>query len=184
MHEFPVTAELSVSFQRYAYPPTGVISALPASCGALPVVAAGDGRLLVPAPQGEAFWVGFVATHGAPVSAVRAVAVLHGGERVDLATGAAPEPDDDAAFRVPPRFAAEGVPRGSGTWWALARHPGAAAAPACRSLELAVRSGPPGGGTRVTAQAYLVGVAEFEARAGVRLPPLDPGARYGGWRLP
>jgi hypothetical protein len=143
MREHAVTAALTVSFQRYPYPPSGWVEALPRSRGALPLAAPGPGRLLLPVPDGEAFWVGLLATPQGPPSLVAVAASLASGERVDLATGAAPAPDPGRdGFAVPPRFAVEGIARGGGGWWALAREAPAPPAPACAGLELLVWTGP------------------------------------------
>jgi hypothetical protein len=144
MAEHAVTAALAVSFQRYPYPPSGRVEALPRSRGALPLAVTAPDRLLLACPAGEAFWVGLVATPGAPSSRVAVVARLASGERVDLATGAAPATDPaPGAFPVPPRFAVEGIARPDGGWWALTLAPPEPAAPACAGLELAVWTGPP-----------------------------------------
>jgi hypothetical protein len=145
MREHAVTAALTVSFQRYPYPPSGRVEALPRSRGALPLAVAGPGRLLLACPAGEAFWVGLLASPQGPSSLVAVTARLASGERVDLATGAAPAPDPGRdGFTVPPRFAVEGIARGGGGWWALAREAPAPPAPACAGLELLVWTGPPG----------------------------------------
>lgn len=208
MREHAVTAALTVSFQRYPYPPSGWVETLPRSRGALPLAAAGPGRLLLPVPAGEAVWVGLVATPGGPSSLVAVAAELGSGERVDLATGP-----------VPPRFAVEGIARGDGGWWALAREAPAPAAPACAGLELLVWTGPaaaaapeersprpqhdptgpagpgdpppvaPAAGTPAgppaTLRVELVDPARFEAAGGEPLgAPAGDEATYRGWPLP
>jgi hypothetical protein len=60
MHEHAVTDALTVSFQRYPYPPPGWVETLPRSRGALPLALAGEGHLLLACPVGEAFWIGLV----------------------------------------------------------------------------------------------------------------------------
>jgi hypothetical protein len=208
MREHAVTAALTVSFQRYPYPPSGWVETLPRSRGALPLAAAGPSRLLLPVPAGEAFWVGLVATPGGPSSLVAVAAELGSGERVDLATGP-----------VPPRFAVEGIARDDGGWWALAREAPAPPAPGCAGLELLVWTGPaadtgpgergprpqhdpagptgPGGpppaapatgasaGPPVPLRVELVDPARFEAAGGERPgAPADDQATYRGWPLP
>jgi hypothetical protein len=208
MREHAVTAALTVSFQRYPYPPSGWVETLPRSRGALPMAAAGPGRLLLPVPAGEAFWVGLVATAGGLSSLVATAARLASGERVDLATGT-----------VPPRFAVEGIARDGGGWWALTREAPTAPAPACAGLELLVWTGPPAAsgpqprdpgpqhapagpagppgprpsaptagaaaGPPVTLQVELVDPARFEAAGGEPLPePAEDEETYRGWRLP
>ena len=142
MREHAVTAALTVSFQRYPYPPSGWVETLPRSRGALPLAVAAPDRLLLPSPAGEAFWIGLVASPGGPASLVAVTARLASGERVDLATGAAPGPDRQRdGFAVPPRFAVEGVARQDRGWWPLALE-APPPAPACAGLELLVWTGP------------------------------------------
>ena len=142
MREHAVTAALTVSFQRYPYPPSGWVEALPRSRGALPLAPVAPDRLLLACPSGEAFWIGLVAAPGAPPSRVGVVARLGSGERVDLATGAAPAGrHPPGGFAVPPRFAVEGIARPDGGWWPLALDPPRPSAPACAGLELTVWTG-------------------------------------------
>jgi hypothetical protein len=169
MHEHAVTDALTVSFQRYPYPPSGWVETLPRSRGALPLALAAPGHLLLACPAGEAFWIGLVASGGRErPSRVGVAARLASGDRVDLATGtvpapapaptgAAPPPGGDAApagglprpgFEVPPRFAVEGIARQGGGWWALALAAPGPAAPACVLLELAAWTGPAAAGQR------------------------------------
>jgi hypothetical protein len=144
MREHAVTDALTVSFQRYPYPPSGWVEALPRSRGALPLALAAPDRLLLACPAGEALWIGLVATRRQERSSrVGVVARLASGERVDLATGA--EPADGLprpAFAVPPRVGVEGLARQDGGWWALALAASGPQAPACVGLELAVWTGP------------------------------------------
>ncbi|MFL6103370.1 MAG: hypothetical protein ACJ74K_08605 [Actinomycetes bacterium] len=156
MHEHAVTAALTVSFQRYPYPPSGWVETLPKSRGALPLALAAPGHVLLACPVGEALWIGLVAARREERSSqVGVVAQLASGERVDLATGTALVPGTDPAggvesasglprpaFAVPPRFAVEGIARQDGGWWALALGASGPEAPACVGLELAVWTGP------------------------------------------
>jgi hypothetical protein len=151
MREHAVTPALTVSFQRYPYPPSGWLETLPRSRGALPLAVPAPDHLLLPCPSGEAFWIGLVATARGPSSRVGVVARLASGDRVDLETGAPPatSPAPGPAggplrpgFAVPPRFAVEGIARQDGGWWALALEAPGPGAPACAGLELAVWTGP------------------------------------------
>jgi hypothetical protein len=156
MHEHAVTDALTVSFQRYPYPPSGWVETLPKSRGALPLALAAPGHLLLACPVGEALWIGLVAARREERSSqVGVVAQLASGERVDLATGTALVPGTDPAggvesasglprpaSAVPPRFAVEGIAHQDGGWWALALGASAPEAPACVGLELAVWTGP------------------------------------------
>ena len=183
MREHAVTDALTVSFQRYPYPPSGWVESLPRSRGALPLAVAAPGRLLLACPAGEAFWVGLVAGPGGPPSLVAVAAGLASGERLDLATGAAPGPDRRRdGLAVPPRFAVEGVARPEGGWWALARE-ATAPAPACATLELLVWTGSPG--PPVVVRFELVDPDRFEAAGGPPVPePAGDEEIYRGWRLP
>jgi hypothetical protein len=152
MREHTVTPALTVSFQRYPYPPSGWVETLPRSRGALPLALTAPDHLLLPSPPGEAFWIGLVATARGPSSRVGVVATLASGKRVDLATGERVDPArgggpaggrPPGGFVVPPRFAVEGIARQDGGWWALALEAPGPAAPACAGLELAVWTGPP-----------------------------------------
>jgi hypothetical protein len=163
-YEFAVTPELSVSFQRYPYPADGRVSALPRSCGALPLVEAAPRMIAVPSPPGEAFWVGLVRPPRRPRAAAHVVAVLRSGDRIELTRTA-------GSWLT-------GVPRADGTWWALARDPPLAGVPACSGLEVAT---PVGEGT---VRVELVDPVRFTALAGVALETLDESRAYGGWRLP
>lgn len=151
--EYPAGPGLSVSFQRYPYPPGGVVAALPDSRGALPLYEAAPGSLLLPAPATEGFWVGLVAEHGAGVSHPRVVLGTGAGDPVEV------------RLVVPPAFAVAGIPRGDGTFWALARTP--VAGPACHVVEVYVE--PPGAGPAVRVRPVPPGA--FERVTGTRLPP-------------
>jgi hypothetical protein len=51
---------MSVSFQQYPYPASGILDGLPDSRGPLPLHEAGPGRLVLPSPPAEAFWIGLI----------------------------------------------------------------------------------------------------------------------------
>jgi hypothetical protein len=176
-----------VSFQRYPYPEGGVLDALPRSCGALPILGpipsggvGGVGGVTVPCPAGEALWIGLVRT-----GLVRAGLERTGLVRTEVAGPtwrvAASVAVSEALVDVPPAVAVPGLPRGDGTWWALAREPRGAGAPACDVLELRAV---PAGGAAASVRVVLVDAGEYRALGGAPLEPLDAGAAYGGWRLP
>jgi hypothetical protein len=179
--EYPVTGDLAVSFQRYPFPEAGRLDALPTSLGALPVCPAGPGRILLPSPAGEAFWLGFLPEPGAAPAAVGILAFTGADDWIDAVSGRAAAPAaPDTWFQAPPRRQLEGIHRPDGGWWALARTAPAAGAPACSRLQLCIRRGP----ALVSLEVRLVDEQEFESACGTSVPPLNPGSAYGGWRLP
>jgi hypothetical protein len=215
MHELAVAPDLSISFQRYPYPASGWVGAVPRSWGALPFIAAAPGELILPSPSGEAFWIGLVSPPGARSYLLRVVVSLSSGQRVDVVTGTAPDPGSGrGGIVMPPRFAVEGIARPDGTWWALAREALAVGAPACRGVDLSASPGPPvsgrpadslrlhdagemsdrprgpsaapvwDAGASVSVHVDVTDPASFEALSREHVPPLDPDAVYGGWRLP
>jgi hypothetical protein len=182
---------LSLSFQRYPLTGSPVLHDLPRSWGALPVVTAEPGRLLLPAPDGEGAWLGLVPERGRPAWAVRVVALLSPQGEVDLLTGRAIGEGTEVASAgtVPPLRSLPGVARGQGAWWPLTRTPAEPEAPSC--VRLTVRARPAGeseGDTEpvsdASVQVELLDPVEFEERTGHAVPPLRPDAPYGGWRLP
>ena len=139
-----MTDDLAISFQRFPYPGTGIVEALPTSCGALPIYRAGPGHLIVPSLSGEALWVALLGTPGAHSSVVRVLASIRDGVEVDVFSGI-PVPAHRLGFAttvtLPPHRFVPGIRRGDGTWWALARAVPRSSAPACNALTLIVRSG-------------------------------------------
>jgi hypothetical protein len=143
MYEYALTPSLSVSFQRYPYPAAGFVTALATSWGALPFLATAPGRLVLPCPDEEAFWIGLVPSPAGHQYRLRGLVSTTSGDRVDALTGApADDPDpvgiDD--LLQPPRHGVPGIFRGDGSWWAFARHSHETPAPACREIELRCRS--------------------------------------------
>ena len=141
MYEYVLTRSMSISFQRFPYPPTGLVKALPTSWGALPLLHSAPGELVLPCPQGEAFWIGLVAS-GHAQNRLRVIVSLGSEHTVDALTGA---PADDLqpadVDDIPaPRNGIPGIFRGDGNWWAFARDTGETAAPACTVIELLCRS--------------------------------------------
>ena len=180
MHEFLLTPTLSISFQRYPYPPSGFVTTLPTSWGALPFIADAPGYLVLPCPDAEAFWIGLIPEETGKSTVVRVLASVASGDRIDVVTGAHVDRSattGSADITVQRAYGVAGIPRGDGTWWPFARDAAGEPATECRGLDL---FSPPVASVRVD----LVGSAEFEELAGIRLPPLDPASRYGGWRLP
>lgn len=168
-----VTADLTVSFQRFPYPPDGRVSTLPTSRGALPLLIVGRREILLPSPEREAFWIGLVAAAGSS-SSVDVTVILHSDARMHLET-----------VHCPPTFALEGIPRENGTWWVFARNAAYRGSPACSALKLVVTPAPPATGNDVTLRATVVEPTDFEHASGQPVPPLlGENDTYRGWRLP
>jgi hypothetical protein len=141
MYEYALTPSMSISFQRFPYPPTGLVTALPTSWGALPLLHSAPGKLVLPCPQGEAFWIGLVPS-GHAQNRLRVIVSLASEHRVDALTGA-PADDVRPADRndvAAPRNGIPGIFRGDGSWWAFARDTGATTGPGCREIEMLCRS--------------------------------------------
>jgi hypothetical protein len=171
-----LTPTVAVSFQRTPCPADGVLAELPRSWGALPVLRDGAEGLVVPLPDGEALWIGLLRSAAAPAESLSVVALLEPGGATDAITGRPVGERSPGRLAVPPAAALVGVRRPEGGWWALARVAPARGAPACSEVELRTSVG------RLV--AHLVTPADFSARSGAELPPLDPTAAYGGRRLP
>lgn len=141
MYEYALTPALSLSFQRYPYPPAGVVTALPRSRGALPILLTAPQQLVIPCPDGEAFWIGLVSSPSGRRHRLRVLVSIASDGRVDALTGAAadkiqPAGDEDLA----PRHGIPGILRGDGRWWAFARDTGDAPGPGCLEIELLCES--------------------------------------------
>lgn len=142
MYEYALAPSLSVSFQRYPYPPAGLVTALPTSWGALPFVLSAPRQLILPCPDGEAFWIGLIPSPAGRRYRLRVLVSMASGDRVDALTGT---PADDTRppsvedLPTPPRYGVPGIFRGDGSWWAFARDTGNAPAPACREIQLLCR---------------------------------------------
>jgi hypothetical protein len=136
-YEYAAAPGLSVSFQRYPYPASGSVGSLPDSRGALPLHETGPGWLLLPSPAEEAFWIGLIAEPTGPACHLHVVVSPASGDAI---TGAVVAWAGGGRLAVPPAHALTGVARGDGTWWTLSREPPGAVGPACRALDLLVRS--------------------------------------------
>lgn len=126
---------LSVSFQRYPRPASGLVEASPLSFGLLPVAPSREGDLLVPLPDGEALWLGFdPASERRPVLVF--VAVESGrGRAVDVRTGApATRAGQGGGIIVPPQRWIDGVRRPDGRCSAFARRAGGSDATDTRAI--------------------------------------------------
>ncbi|WP_336711407.1 hypothetical protein [Arthrobacter sp. USHLN218] len=181
MFELPLAEGLSVSFQRYPLPASGLISSLPASAGALPCCSTGPGSFLVVLPEGEGCWIGITASGAAaPVDVGVLVRTADRRTLDPLSGGEADQPPGPFRVRVPPSAQVPGISRNDGGWWCLRRPPAPAGFPAVCSLD--VYAG--GCGRAASLWARFVPAPVFERLGGGSTPPLRPNARYGGWRLP
>jgi hypothetical protein len=169
IYAYALTPALSISFQRYRYPADGSVTSLTSSYGALPLFTSAPSRLVLPCPDGEAFWIGLVTSPGAEQHHVRAVISTASGDRIST---------ED--LPAPPLHGIPGLRRGDDSWWALARQPDLPTAPACRDIELLCTLS----GQATSVIVNIVAPEEFQELSGSALPPLDEDDRYGGWRLP
>jgi hypothetical protein len=139
MYEYPLTPSLAVSFQRYPYPPTGVVTELPSSWGALPLLLRAPQQLLLPCPAGEAFWIGLVPSPADAGCLLHVLVSTPSGELLDAMTGThvnRSDPTPVEGYQTPPRPGLAGISRGDGSWWALAHDADGPSAPQCRGVEL------------------------------------------------
>jgi hypothetical protein len=149
--------EIVVSFQRYLRPNGDVIAATPPSLGALPFARV-HSRFLVPLAVNEAFWIGVV-----PAAAVVNKNIALCVDRPGLGPL-------QLSMRLQGQVAvAAGFMREDGKFDAF-----------CRGTF---------GGMLATvgeqsASVSIIDPKLFAARTGVSPGPVDPGAAYGGWRLP
>lgn len=219
--ELRVGPFLVASFQRYPLPSpgTGPLPAAPGSWGSLQPAATGEGEVLLPVPDGEAFWVGLRPRRGRLRLRV-GVAVETGRDLLDALTGEPARPEA-SGLDLAGASACDGVRAGGDGVWPFTREPAAAgmsgtravlltATPAACLLPAASVAGPQplhgiGGPARpsgaaptvpppeatwrddraASARVCLVSPDEYADRTGAPPPsPLEPRARYGGWRLP
>jgi hypothetical protein len=143
MYEYALTPSLSISFQRYPYPTEGFVTALPTSWGALPFLLSTPRQLILPSPDGEAFWIGLVPSPAGSQHLLRVLVSMADGGRIDALTGT-PADDNQPSTSVenlltPPRHGIPGIFRSDGSWWAFARDTSDTPAPACRGIELLCR---------------------------------------------
>ena len=140
MYEYALTRSMSISFQRFPYPPTGLVTVLPTSWGALPFLHSAPGELVLPCPEGEAFWIGLVPS-GQSQNSLRVIVLLASEHRVDALTGAPADDVQPADVDIAaPRNGIPGIYQADGNWWAFTRDTGDTTAPACHQIELLCRS--------------------------------------------
>jgi hypothetical protein len=169
MYEYRLAPSLFVSFQRYPYPPDGLVTALPTSWGALPFVVSAPQQLVLPCPGGEAFWIGLVSSPPGQRHRLGILVWTAHGAWLDALTGAS----SDNAWRadiedlpMAPRYGIAGIFRGGGRWWPFARSARATAAPASRHISLRCRA--------VDANQPVPGSSDWRrqhARPGANEPP-------------
>lgn len=186
-HALRLDGGVVVSFQRYARPPGGIAPDGPRSLGALPVASGPGERHLLPLAAGEAFWIGLsIAT--ADGRAMLALAVTRtDGEPVDVVTGTPWNRLRPGFIAVPQCRWIDGVRLPDGRKAAFVREAPEADMRGWTGLHVHAAQG----GTEAgMAAAGLVTVSfvtwrDYTSRTGCEAPaPLDPGAGYGGWRLP
>jgi len=143
MYEYALTPALSISFQRYPYPPGGFVTALPTSWGALPFLLSAPRQLILPSPDGEAFWIGLVPSPAGRQHVVRVLVSTADRGRIDALTGTPADDNEPSTgagnLLAPPRHGIAGILRSDRSWWAFARDTGDTPAPACRGIELLCR---------------------------------------------
>ncbi len=168
---------MSLSFQRFQWPPGGIIRDAPRSLGALPVGQDGGTEWLLPVAGGEAFWIG--------VNAERAVelavkADMQQGEALDALSGRPWAPRTAQTVAVQQFLVIAGL-RSRDILWAFSRTADDTTAPACRAISFFERDA----SLNELAMVRLVEYADFAERTGLAPPaPVDPNAGYKGHRLP
>lgn len=164
---------LTVSFQRYDLPKTGVISVVPRSLGALPIARARTGRLLLPVDEQEAFWIGLSSQEETYLVELRAR--LSDGTQARLGK---------KAQAVPPNTRIIGWSAAGASYYALSRVVSGRAL-GVKSIHFAAQKVAPSDVGLIEDNLLLVDYAEYSA-ATLRLPPerIDPSAGYGGELLP
>lgn len=186
MYEIGLGASLSISFQRYPYPPQEVVTSLQTSWGALPFVVSAPQRIVLPGLEGEAFWIGLVSPPGARRFPPRVTVFVADGRSMDALVrsegkGAPRDVVDDDPDAI--RYGIPGIAKGEHTWWPFAYDPGAFGAPAVRRVEM--RSMEPGSdGGAATLEVDVVKFDRFQMLGGDSPRPLDSADLYGGWLLP
>ncbi len=190
MREYRLGARLVVSFQRYPLPEAGYVTGLVTSRGALPFLVTRPGRLLLPCPTGEAFWIGVVAADLTSGTRSRVAVQVRTASRgdMDAADGTPLRGTGPATMTelLPGRPGVPGIARGDGTWWPFTRDPAGSAAPACVRLDLVCHvTGRTGPGPETGAlDVEVVDPEQFRAAGGDPVPPLDPGGGQPPRRLP
>jgi hypothetical protein len=170
----------AVSFQRFVWPPAGVVRSAPTSLGALPVARSSRNAFLLPVAAGEAFWIGLDPL-GAQADARLALRVqLAGGRAVEARSGRAWNEDEPTLAPIHGRPRIEGIARPDGAFDVLGRAPADNGA-SCTGLSFRIADAI--GSTRVDVE--IVGPEAFRQRSGDDPPaPIDAAAGYRGQRLP
>jgi hypothetical protein len=141
MYEYALTPSLSVSFQRYPYPPDGVVNALPRSWGALPFLVSEPQQLVLPCPDGEAFWIGIVPSPDGRRYRLRVLVSIASDGRVNALTGAAADEIQPAGDEeLGSLHGIPGIFQGDGRWWAFARDTGDTPGSGCLEIKLLCQS--------------------------------------------
>lgn len=164
---------LTMSFQRFELPNTGVVRVAPRSLGALPIARARNGRLLLPVDDKEAFWIGLSSRE--EVYLVQLGALLNDGTGTQLG---------EEAQAVPPDTRIIGWSAAGTSYCALSRV-ATGSALGVESIYFAARRVASRDAGPIEDKVFLVDYAEYSA-ATLRPPPerIDPSAGYGGQLLP
>ncbi len=185
---------LSLSFQRFAWPETGLVERAPPSLGALPVGLSAARELILPLAQDECFWLGLSLTSAAQPIALAVGVELRTGKVIDAISGANWRADRSSTVTVPDTSRIEGIRRLDGRLHVFARDTGHSTDLLCARLMLRVAAASAAGHDRSVADlnskpldvtVRLVDYATFAMNSGMPLPgPLNTDAGYKGWRLP
>lgn len=164
---------LTVSFQRFERPSVGVIRVAPRSLGALPTARAGNGRLLLPVDDKEAFWIGLSSQEGIYIVELRAL--LNDGTQVQLG---------EVAQAVPPWTRIIGWSAAGNSYHVLSRV-AAEIAPGVVSIHFAAQTVPSPSAGPIEDTIHLVDYAEYSTATCLPVPErIDTSAGYTGQLLP
>lgn len=164
---------LSVSFQRYELPSTGLVHAIPRSLGALPVAKARRGQLLLPVDEREAFWIGLSSRE--EIYRIDLRALLSDGTYVQLG---------ERAQSVPPIARIVGWPATEVSYHALSKA-GADSTLGIATIHLWAQKIASRSTGWIEGNLTMVDYAEYSLATLRPAPePLDPSAGYRGHLLP
>lgn len=178
---------LILTFQRFRYPPTGLVERPPASLGALPIGRSASGAWLLPLADGECFWIGMSESRAVAPSMLAVMAELGDATRLDAVSGQPWDERSHGELALPGALWLAGM-RKEGiqpvVWKVFGQKHSAPAAASCVSLTFRLRSCD-AGEDDITTRIDIVDYVNFTHATGVAAPlPMDDAAAYQGWRLP